>query len=277
MSPLEYYTVRRLNPYLGVLQVIDAGRVRVYSSEGKTWRPRRVAGNERFWPEADTGGNGYGRAEVSKEAIAKALEHHPPLPFPSGDHFELWLLRKETGLPLALLNSCHWEQDMEEVTDPTWRAFPPGDTAFEIPGLAATRGARHREMLEWWVNDAARPLPAAQWFWRDPHGEGTGLGGLRIEPPWQGRILPASAFPELLIDEHWETEEAALLVQGYHDWQGALLLAHANLSRNTRQRLEQAAQQRPDRLLESYLLLPEILDPEALEVALVAARLMQAL
>ncbi|KFI21486.1 hypothetical protein [Nitrosococcus oceani] len=277
MHPFKYYTIRRLNPYLGVLQVIDAGKVRVYSSEGKTWRPRRVAGSERFWSETDIGGNGYDRAEVSKSALTKAIEHHPPLPFPAGDRLELWLLRKATGLPLALLNSCHWEHDMAAVTDPAWRAFPPGATDFEVPGLAATRGARHRDMLEWWINDAARPLPAAQWFQRDSNGAGTGLDGLRIEPAWRGRILPALAFPELLLDERWEREETTQLVQGYHDWHGALLLAHGNLPRNTRQRLEKAAQKRPDMLLESHLMLPEVLDSEALKVALVAARLMQTL
>ena len=277
MEPFKYYTLRRLNPYLGVLQVIDGGSVRVYSSEGKTWRPRRVEDSERFWSAEGAGGNGYGRAAVSKESLTQAIEQHPPLPFPLGDHFELWLLHKATGLPLALLHSCHWKQEVGEVTDPTWRAFPPGNLTFEVPALRTTRGSHHGEMLEWGINDAARPLPAAQWFHRARDGGGIGLGGLRLQPNWPGQNLSAAAFPELLITENWNTPEMTQLAQGYHNWHAALLLAHGNLSRKTRQRLEQAAQVRPEMLVESRLLLPEVLNPEALKTALVAAQLLRSL
>jgi hypothetical protein len=277
MESFKYYTLRRLNPYLGVLQVIDGGSVRVYSSEGKTWRPRRVEDSERFWPAEGAGSHGYGRAAVSKESLTHAIEQHPPLPFPPGDHFELWLLHKTTSLPLALLHSRHWKQEVGEATDPTWRAFPPGNLTFEVPTLRVARGSHHGEMLEWGINDAARPLPAAQWFQRTRDGGGIGLGGLRLQSNWSGRNLPATAFPELLITENWETAEMTQLAQGYHNWHAALLLAHGHLSRQTRQRLEQAVQTRPEMLVESRLLLPEVLNPEALKTALVAAQLLRSL
>jgi hypothetical protein len=66
------------------------------------------------------------------------------------------------------------------------------------------------------------------------------------------------------------------LVEDYHNWYAALLLAHQNLSHQTRARLEKAACKRPQSLLAAYALIPEILDEDAMEVALVSAKLMNA-
>jgi len=54
------------------------------------------------------------------------------------------------------------------------------------------------------------------------------------------------------------------------------LLAHQNLSRHTRERLEYAACQRPVGLLVAYPLIPEIFNQDAIDVALVSAKLMNA-
>ena len=83
-------------------------------------------------------------------------------------------------------------------------------------------------------------------------------------------------FPELLISEDWEDPTQQGLVADYHNWYASSLLAHQNISYETRQRLEQAACQRPTALLANYPLIPEIIDQEAIDVALVSARLMNA-
>ena len=275
---VEYYCVRRVNPYLGTIQVIDAGSVRAYSTTGKSWQARRVYDSERFWSEHDVAAIGMGEGDLSKQALFKAIKHRPPLPFPDGDRYELWLLHKSSRLPLALLKTCRWEHDIEPVTDPKWQPFSPSMQGFamDVSGVhLPADGMRALERLAQLVNFAARPMPVAQWFERRADGGGIGRDGLRVGPELLGRQLPAEAFPELLVDEQWDSEAERGLVRAFHDWNAAQLLAHHGLARSTRARLEHAVSRHPDALLDTYPVLPEVLDPQALKVALVAARLIR--
>lgn len=277
MPHIEYYGLRRVNPYLGVLQVIDAGAVRAYSSDGKTWRPRRVYDSERFWSNQDQ--DFHTHQEISKNAMINAIKEHPPVPFPLGDCFELWLLSKSTLLPLALLRTCHWRHDVHDVEEVSWRPFIANEYFDDIAGWSTgetpKKSLSHRDYIERLINDAAQPLPAAQWFQRHADGSGTGLGGLRVNG-LENRRLPEDSFPELLISEQWDHEDDCTHARLFHDWHAALLLAHQNISTATRLRLERAMQKRPDKLCESYPFIPEIIDHAAMRVALVSARLIQA-
>jgi len=280
----DYYSLRRLSPYLGVIQVIDAGTACAYSTTGKKWQVRSVNAYGRYrltgiWDdyENDT-------QAVNSGDINAALRHHPEIPFPMRDHFELWLLRKETGLPLALLKTRRWEREMSKIEDPNWYPFLLENNSFVAQSLKpletqrhpSAHPLRHRDVLERLVNNAARPLPTAQWFERHPDGSGTGHGGLRVAAAQIGQTLPHTAFPELLVAEQWDNAQDALLISEYHDWNAAQLLAHQPLTRDTRLRLEQAACRHPEKLLDPYPMIPEIIDEDAMKIALVQARLMRA-
>lgn len=276
---VHYYALRRVNPYLGVIQVIDTGAVRAYSSSGERWQPRRVYDSQQFWSASEASHN-CGFELVSKDALLGAIRQRPRLPFPLQDHYELWLLRRDSGMPLALLKTCRWERDMDEVQDPTWRPFMPGEARFRVPFLCNAAGdplaaAYCQTELERMVNFAAKPAPVAQWFRRGEDGAGEGLSGLRVSADLLGRKLPAEAFPELLVDEReWRDEEHTRLVRSFHDHLAPLLLVHQRIGRETRLRLERAAQASPARLVESYRMIPELLDTEGMTVAMVTARLM---
>jgi len=284
MNP--YYGVRRLGPYLGVIQVIDVGDACAYSTNGHTWRIRQQTASGRFrWGVAQFSDDNKEHVEIANaDNLVAALKKHPPVPFPIRDRFELWLLNKKTRKPLALLRTRYKAREMEDVSDPHWRPFLMTDTQFVSPTLqekektSPTRGwpTPHRDELERQVNVASRPMPAAQWFERNQDGSGTGHEGLRLEADETGRTLPREDFPELLISTEWEDPLQRGLVDDYHDWYAASLLAHQNLSTATRQRLEMAACKRPQTLLNVYPLIPEIIDQEAIEVALVSAKLMNA-
>lgn len=283
MSP--YYGVRRLGPYLGVIQVIDVGDACAYSTNGHSWRIRQQTASGRFrWGVPHAAGTGNDMVRITNAPkLVEALERHPPVPFPIRDRYELWLLRHETRKPLALLSTRYRADEIEAVRDPHWRALPTTDSGFTSPTLlvkeAASRRRRHpshRDELESLVNMASRPLPAAQWFERQTDGSGVGLDGLRLQDNECGRILPGQDFPELLVSEDWPDEVAQGLIDDYHNWCAGPLLAHQNLSRQTRERLERAACQRPVDLLAAYPLIPEIFDQGAIDVALVSARLMNA-
>jgi hypothetical protein len=284
MNP--YYGVRRLGPYLGVIQVIDVGDACAYSTNGRSWRIRQQTASGRFrWGVTEMPGDKPDVVRlVGADNLVAAFKKQPPVPFPIRDHFELWLLRNSDRRPLALLRTRYQSSDMEAVTDPHWRPFLMTDTGFVSPTLEArerehpSRGwpIPHRDQLESQINVASRPLPAAQWFERLADGGGRGMSGLRLHDAEDGRLLPAAAFPELLISEDWDDDIQRGLVADYHDWYAASLLAHQNISADTRRRLERAACQRPKPLLTSYALIPEILDEAAIEVALVSAQLMNA-
>jgi hypothetical protein len=284
MNP--YYGVRRFGPYLGVIQVIDVGDACAYSTNGRTWRIRQQTASGRFrWGVTQVSEENVSDVRlVGADNLVEALKKQPPVPFPIRDRFELWLLHNRTRRPLALLRTRYKVQDMEQVTDPHWRPFLMTDTAFVSPTIAEHEKAHprngwptpHRDQLESQVNVASRPMPAAQWFERRADGSGEGRDGLRLKDGEVGRTLEPEAFPELLISEDWDDPLHGGLVADYHDWYAASLLAHQNLSAVTRSRLEKAACRRPQALLAVYPLIPEVIDQDSVDVALVSARLMNA-
>ena len=285
-NPNPYYGVRRLGPYLGVIQVIDVGDACAYSANGHSWRIRQQTSAGRFrWGATLVSDEKLDQVTlVGADDLVEALRRKPPSPFPLRDRYELWLLNKKTRKPLALLRTRYKAIDMDEVLDPHWRPFTLTDTAFVSPTLERIEAGQvqrgwkvpHRDRLERLINDASRPLPIAQWIERRPDGSGIGHGGLRVPLDDIDRHFDAGDFPELLVSEEWEDEAMRGLVNDYHDWNAAMLLAHQNLGRDTRRRLERAACKRPQPLLISYPLIPEIIDQDAIDVALVSAKLMNA-
>lgn len=277
----RYYALRRLNPYRGVIQVVDVGEAAAHSYDGVTWHLRADDGYgwvrpTGVWLEGE--GLKLGQARDQGDILA-ALETRPTLPFPLADQLELWLLDKETGLPLALLGAERPSLHVPGPIEPKWHPFVLSYTGFRSDTLAARdegnpyAGTLHRDTLARMVNHRARPHPMAQWFLRDPAGAGEGLEGLRLEPGWQGRRLPAEAFPELLVAENLNNRLECSVINDYHLWLAPLLLLLPRLSDAARERLEAAAMARPRWLLKVHRLLPKVLDVDRLKATLVAARL----
>jgi hypothetical protein len=143
------------------------------------------------------------------------------------------LLDQAHHLPLALLQSAKRDSPPPEVLDAVWLPNPHGDISFVAPSLIGPSARHnpwpHRDLLARLVNRAAGPVPWAQWFLRDGHGHGLGLGGLRIDQPLRGRRLSDASFPELLLRERWGEEADADLVRDFLDWQAPFLLTLAHL------------------------------------------------
>lgn len=279
-----YYALRRLNPYRGVVQVVDVGDALAHSHDGLTWHLRADDGYGWVRPVGVwvTGEGLRAGAPAAAADLLPALETLPPTPFRLIDQLELWLLDKATGLPLALLDSARPSAQASSNPDPEWRPFVPTYTGFHSTALARREGdpkahpAQHRETLARFVNQAARPYASAQWFRRQPDGSGQGARGLRVPAEWQGRTLPAEAFPELMLREEWNSRLENSVIADYHRWQAPLLLLLPWLADPTRERLEQQACQRPVMLSRLRKLLPRVLDKERFQAALVAAQLQAA-
>jgi hypothetical protein len=280
---VQYYSQRQLAPYRGMLHVVDVGHALAYTVDGEQWRARLRNRDGRLWPVGGWLDSALMLSPADSAALMDAVNSRPPLPFPQIDRVELWLLNKNTGWPLALLQTRSSAPIAEPPGDAGWWPFLVGDTDFQAECLRLRDRARsgrawplpHRDVLARQVNDAARPQPLAQWFVRAPDGGGKGLKALRLPADFHERMLGKEAFPELLVAENWADATASALVREYHDWNAAALLTHLDLTADTRRRLEAAACRRPDKLLEVFRLIPEFVDRARLEVALVQARLMQ--
>ncbi|HRH82504.1 MAG TPA: hypothetical protein PLW81_15810 [Thiobacillaceae bacterium] len=279
-----YYALRRLNPYRGVTQVIDAGDAMAHSYDGVTWHLRADDGYGWVRP-VGVWVSGEGLRVGSPGAAADllpALETQPQLPFRLIDGLELWLLDKETGLPLALLGAVRPSGQANSNLDPEWHPFAPRHTGFTSPTLASRAGdpraqpAQHREVLARFVNQAARPFPSAQWFRRTEDGGGVGQRGMRVPQEWLGRMVAKADFPELLVRESWNSRLEKSVIDDYHRYLAPLLLLLPELSEVTRERLEQLACEQPGKLARVRHLLPRILNQERFKAALVAAQLQAA-
>jgi len=281
---MRTYAYRRLNPYRGVVHVIDLGEVTATTFDGRTWHLR--AEDDQGWLRPVgvwVEGEGVQTGARIPSELLQALETSPPLPFALADRMELWLLDKAAGLPLALLASELPSRFCPAQIIPEWHPFALTYAGFRSETLTRREAAvgqspkRHREWLARAVNNAARPYPAAQWFLRHTDGSGEGRAGLRLSADWQMRRLPPEAFPELLVRADWNNQLEKSVIKDYHEWLAPLLLLLPGLSDASRAWLETAACRQPAWLARIHRLLPRVLDRSALNAALVAARLEAAL
>lgn len=282
----RYFAYRRLNPYRGVVQVVEVEGAAAHSHDGQTWHLRADDGYgwmrpTGIWVE----GQGLQAGTLRQHAaVLAALEQRPPVPFTLTDHLELWLLGKVSGLPLALLDArseAAWPSPGSGGLDVMqWHPFVSTYTGFRSSALSDDGGggddpSAHQNYLAHQVNQAARPLLAAQWFRRRADGSGEGLHGQRLLAEWEARQLPAEVFPELLLRPEGNNQLEQSVIKDYHMWLAALLLLLPRVSDTTRRWLETAACQRPQELAKVHRLLPKRLDEAAIQAALVAARLEQ--
>ncbi len=280
MSPVTYYSLRSLSPYQGTVQVIETDGFRALSRDGETWRIRVRPGSGRravhgTWHERDSE-----LVEIeSTQPGLELLRNRPKTPFPRRDTVELWLLDAESLLPLALLRSLVPEQEPTRVTEAVWLAGFRDDESFYAPSLVAAGSLSpdnkthiaHAEVLSRCVRAAAGSISRAQWFRREPDGRGSGLDGLNLSAGLKGRLLDISQFPELLVREAWPVASHQQLVRDYHHWQAPYLLTHSDLAKNIRARLEPVACQQAERLYSVRKLLPEVLNKERVDAAMVEA------
>lgn len=279
MQP-RYYSLRRLSPYQGTVQVAECPGFRAMTADGVRWRVQFLNQRTRLSSYGVWRADGHGSLIETErtQPIIRALQERPPLPFPLADRLELWLLDGQDHLPLALLTSTLSGRNTPVVTVPRWRAALGGDESFHALSLGekGTESAiAHCAVLDRCVQNAAGAQPQAQWFQRRADGSGEGLPTSGLDAALTQRQLTHEHFPELLLRAHWGSDREAAIVRDYHDWHAAGLLTHTDLTRATRTALEQAACRQADKLFRVRYLLPEVVNEEILRVALVEAVIRQ--
>jgi hypothetical protein len=279
MTGPRYYSLRRLSPYQGTVQVVDCPGFRAMSADGMRWRVQFLNQRTRFSSYGVWRADGHGSLIETErtQPIVAALRDRPRLPFPQADQLELWLLDARERLPLALLASTLLERIPAHATLSQWRAALAGDDGFRARSLSGDDGVSHiphRSVLDRCVQRAAGSRPQAQWF-RRYDGGGEGLERSGLDRALAGRRLEHEAFPELLLRSRWDSDQERDLVRDYHEWHAASLLTHTNLSRATRAALEPAACRQAGKLFRVRHLLPEMVDTERLQIAMVEAVIRQ--
>lgn len=293
------YAIRRLSPFQGSLQVIEAQDAQASSGNGIDWRIQVRAPTPSY---QDGGRNGdqqvilFGfwsseggfhrvplpplvsssQVEIAAQPIIDVLlEQTRKVPFPLCDRCELWLLDGATSAPLVLVAAGRDPQRLPPVRHPEWQPTLLSDHSFTRTGSNPTDTPPYapREAMADLVRRAAGQNPAAQWFERRDDGSGRAIAGVHCDDKLNGRILAKVEFPELLIREEWPDAEAQQLLNDYIEWQAPFLLTLPDISSLTRKRLEQLAFKQPFKVEGQHKLWPEVIDQARLRAVLIEAQM----
>lgn len=295
---MQCYAVRQLNPFSGMLQVVEQEMARAFSANGTLWRIQVLterpdhtwrSGEEKtvrqyfnwgLWsrrqgmhrvtanPILDIGAMQQAADELA--AILPDLEQ--ALPFTPQDRFEYWACDYD-GKPVALIGSTLSAETACGTPDTSWRATALGDHGFVSPTLQAAgipvhdgfSPRAHAEHLESAVRHRAQ---SRLWFERRADG-----GGRRLD---NDQTLAPQAFPPLGLATDWDTPLLQELVRDYLDWLAPLLLTLPDLEDAERARLERAAAKHAVAMADLYRLYPKVIYAPLIERARVEARLRNA-
>lgn len=283
------YAVRRLNPFAGVVQIVETDLGRAVSTDAINWevqllglrpagwgslnrdRVRRQHFRYAFWsaedgltcfpvpPQLDR----HKLGEAATQLLEVLRRQRPP--FPLEDRYERWLLDAGSGEPFALLASVTRRDLIPPRGSAEWRASAPGQAVAaygQLPALVAALVGRR----------AGRPARGL-WFERRADGSGIGLDPANTSHP--AAELPASQFPELPLSEIWPRPEDAALVADYLRWLAPLLLV-LPISLAARERLEAAAEVQPQLVERLHALYPALADAQRITRIRVQARISRA-
>jgi hypothetical protein len=296
------FSLRRLNPLNGVLQVFCSAKSRALSSNGIVWEIQVLSDTPQgLWANMPWSGQEFytfglwtaeqGLRQVpvnplfnvrdmieSAEMLIDALRPAiTDLPFPPADHYEQWLLDEKRTTPIALLASCRDASEMGRHDCAKWIAAERGDFSFISPRLLERDQPNndgynprvHASILEALVRGRAGQNHSCAWFRHHPRETYT-----PCEPKQDG--FDPAGFPELPLTEEWEDEEDRQLVADYIAWRAPQLLQLQGLGPSTRERLERAAVTQAEVVDRLWRLYPEIHNKDLLNSARVEARIRSA-
>lgn len=287
MEAVRSYAKRRVNPFLGVMQIVEAEEGRALSCNGVLWEilvraSQRSTGDGHA---ADNKANKYYRFGIWSLAEGLMKRANSPaadqdyfelaskcealteyvrerihlLPFTLEDNLELWLLDKDGQQPLALLSS---------LTPGTRLPTPEPDywtSCVETSGSASQRRFPQARDLESQVMQRAGGNIQKCWIKRLAGGEGI------VEST--DRSIPADQFPILLLDENWANDEEHLRAREYIKWISPSLLTLQHLDNDTRVRLENNLNVQAISIEHHWHLYPEVINQKLLKAARVQSQI----
>lgn len=282
---ISCYAVRRLNPFLGVVQILETPGGRASTTNGVVWQLELPATKPQAWGSLNTateewgwyfhglwsekeglvtsplvsGGTDREESAACRYLIEQLKTVTAKLPFPLRDDKELWLLDEAEKKPLALLFSMPGEAGTPCRQPRHWC----GSLGRE--DLGGQRRFPETGRLEAEVRKRAGFNPSTLWVSRDAARSGTYTA--------DGSLIGREALPIYGIREDWSNEQNTALVERYIDWIAPSLLTLPYLGDQERGRLESRLQQQAISIEYHWRLYPKILDKEKIVAARVQARL----
>lgn len=297
------FAIRRLNPFLGVAQVLDIGIGRAISVDGVSWQiqirakppaSKRSHGGSnpvhrkyfRFghWtaaaglvripvnPELDIG-QMLSQCETLLELLGTCAGNAP---FRLEDNIELWLLDHDR-LPLAMLASVVREELASNIKAGKWWATLPAEEGFQSPALEARgypnmTGSGNRGHATYMEQQVMNAASGHSWFIRSADGGGRVLhednNSIDINPG-----PGPDYFPKFPLRNHWECDDNTAVAGDWVQWLAPRLLTLQSLDDSTRSALEHAARTNAALVDGQFRLYPRVINDELLESARVESRI----
>lgn len=301
MANYSCYSKRLLNPFHGVVQIVDGEEARAISTDGINWRIQirsniyktpwqslaQASSTEHYFIYGIWATNG----EMAKtpihptlysdhvEEIARDLIIHlnkvsRQLPFDLQDHFELWLMDETQQQPLVLLDSRIDSHELPIPKHPRWyptrgqQADFASPVATQMQARASIPLSAHELLIRMMENKTGR-YATCQWYQR--HADGSRVILQAAGATDKSAPLPASRFPDVLLIDQWADALQQQLIDDYICWQAARLLTLHDINAQRREQLEQLAQHYPLLVHAHYRLYPKVLDRNRLNALLVEA------
>ena len=282
---IKAYAIRRVNPFLGVMQVIETEGGRAISSNGVVWEIELRTERSGMWGSLNKHAKeavyyrfGLWSAEeglvnrplaphldrdpltiqcaILIECIAQRLKY---LPFKLIDKRELWLFDKEEQQPLVLLASLKPGDKPPSPEPKYWKS------CLGANGVASQYRFPDSRDLEKLVERTASLNICKYWVNREEDG-----GGL-LERSKDSFCV--DEFPSFLISDNWPDEGDSSMVNEYIEWIAPSLLTLQNLSDVERNRLENSLNVQAVSVEHHWHLYPEMFDETKLTAARVQCRL----
>ena len=298
-----YYSKRLLNPFRGIIQILETEKARAVSNDGINWRIQIQSQILKTpWHELEIPAN-YDRYFVygvwsrkgdlvrvpihptlyqehveqsARDLIHTLLKYHDQTPFPQRDIYEYWLLDTKELKPLVLVDSSVDDNLPEFAHSMHWYPCENNDNSFTTSAFlerqeTTTLKIHAKELLSDVVRNLTGSPSVAIWVKRDEVGQGRLITHNQKSKTLMHDHFTQAEFPVLGIKQIWETEYEQQLVDDYIQWLSPLLLTLSSLDQETRAKLEIAAQHRPLVVEKIHHLYPKIVDHSLLNKILVEA------
>lgn len=287
VEDIQCYAVRRMEPFLGVLQAVETGIGRAVSTNGIVWdielgMPVNTGWGSLGEMSHQMAYTRYGLWSADEglinrplspqleqdvyrdhathliQAIATSSDH---MPFKLMDQYELWLFEPQNQLPLALLTSSR-ERPQNLIGCPKyWRC------SIGREGVPSQLRFPEANELEQMVKKRAGFNVYREWIMRLADGSGVSLS--------TGTQYQSDTFPPYLISEDWPDAAQTRLINCFIAWIAPSLLTLQNLQPDQRSRLEHCLHVQARSVEHHWHLYPETIDMGLINAARVQCRLQQ--
>jgi hypothetical protein len=281
---IQAYAIRRVNPFLGVLQVIETAGGRAISSNGVVWEIELRTKRSGMWGSLNKDTKEavfyrFGLWSADEGLVNRPLAPHLDreqltaqyefliqsiherlqyIPFKLIDNRELWLFDEEEKRPMALLASQNPDTKPLLPEPKYWKS------CLGANGMVSQYRYPDAGILEQLIERTASSNICKYWINRSDDGGGIMEGKKKLH---------VSAFPSYLISENWPDKKQSSLVSNYITWIAPSLLTLQHLTSDEREKLESYLHVQAISVEHHWHLYPEIKDDKKIKAARVQCRL----